>query len=297
MKSSIICMITLLLAASAFSGVCAAADQGASGGISHADLVAFVDQAAAYAKDNGKDKAIAEFNNNKSAEFIKGELYVFANDLNGAALAHPYHPDFLGKSQIGLVDVNGAQFIRNMINVAKRGEGTVYYVYANPAHNNKQELKQVYVKEIDDSWYLGSGTYMSQVPANFSQESRDELVAFVDEALKYAKENGKVKAIAEFNDKNGQFVKGDLYIFAYDFDSNVLALPYQPELIGKNRADALDPNGVSFCKDGSDIARSGSGFQYYIYANPAKNMAEMLKMSYLTKVDDTWYIGAGIYAQ
>ncbi|HWQ19528.1 MAG TPA: cache domain-containing protein [Methanotrichaceae archaeon] len=297
MKSSGICTIIFLLTAAVFSGICVAADQGASGGVSHADLAAFVDQAAAYAKDNGKDKAIAEFNNNKSAEFIKGELYIFANDFNGIALAHPYRPDFVGKSQIDLKDVNGVTFIKNMINVAKRGEGSVYYVFANPAHDKKQELKQVYVKKIDDSSYLGSGTYISQAPVNFSQESRDELVALVEQAQKYAIDNGKENALKAFNDKNGQFIKGDLYIFAYDFDGNVLALPYQPELIGKNRMDLQDPNGISFVQDSADIARSGSGFTYYIYANPAENMAEMLKLSYITKVDDTWWLGAGIYAK
>lgn len=38
-----------------------------------------------------------------------------------------------------------------------------------------------------------------------------------------------------------------------------------------------------------------SGQTYYLYPNPKENMREELKLSYTTKVDDTWYMGAGIY--
>ena len=38
--------------------------------------------------------------------------------------------------------------------------GLTYYIFANPADNNKEELKLVYVKEIDDNWWIGSGVYL-----------------------------------------------------------------------------------------------------------------------------------------
>jgi polar amino acid transport system substrate-binding protein len=263
----------------------------------NADLVAFVDSAVAYAKANGKDKAIAEFNNNKSTEFIKGELYIFAVGSDGVNLAHPYRPDFVGKSQMDLLDTNGVAFFKNMASVAKMDGGFVYYVFANPAHNKKPELKLTYVEKVDDTWWVGSGTYLSDMSANFSQASRDGLTAFVTDAVKYAKDNGKDKALSAFNDKNGTFFKGGLYVFAYDNAGNTLAAPTQPDLIGKNRIDVMDPNGAKLIRDMADLAKGGSGYTYYVYADPAKNMMQRLKLSYVMKVDDNWWLGAGLYAE
>lgn len=298
--------ILVLLAAVISPGICAAA---ASGNISsnasasaaseapHADLIAFVDNAIAYGKANGMEKAVKEFNNNKSTEFINGELYVFAIAFNGTTLAHPYRPDFVGKNLLNLTDTNGVPFFENMANVAMKGNGSVYYVFANPAHNKKPELKLTYVEKVDDNWWLGAGTYLSNLSANFSQASRDNLTTFVDSAVKYAQENGKEKALKEFNDKNGTFFKGGLYVFAYDFTGTALAAPTQPNVIGTNRINVKDPNGAWLFRDMGDIAKGGKGFTYYIYADPAKNMMQRLKLSFVEKVDDNWWLGAGQYAE
>jgi len=288
-------------------GICAKAAPGnnnsiasvsvASTDISHADLIAFVDNAVAYARANGKETAIKEFNNNKSAEFIKGERYIFAEDFNAIGLANPYRPDFVGKSLLDLKDANGIEYKKNLVTVAKRGNGYAYYVFANPAHNNKQELKLTYVEKVDDTWWLASGTYLSNISANFSQGSRNNLINFVEGAVKYCRDNGKDEALKAFNDKNGTFFKESLYVFAFDFAGNALALPTQPDLIGKNRIDTEDPNGVKLNLDMIALAKSGGGFTYYIYPDPARNMTPGFKLSYVTKVDDTWWLGAGIYSQ
>lgn len=306
MENLKICLILTLLGAVIFPVLpvgAAPGDNSTNASISttstapHADLISFVDSAVAYAKSSGKDKAIQEFNNNKSIQFIKGELYIFALDFNGIALAHPYRPDLIGKNQLGMNDTNGVPFFKNMLNVAKGGNGFVYYVFANPAHNKKQELKLTYVEKVDDTWWLGSGTYLSNISANFSQESRNNLTSFVEAATKYAMDNGKDNAIKAFNDKNGTFFKNGLYVFAYDFNGNTLAAPTQPDLVGKNRIDVQDPNGAKLIRDMANIAKGGNGFTYYIYADPTKNMMQRLKLSYVSKVDDTWWLGAGLYAQ
>jgi signal transduction histidine kinase len=300
--------ILFLLGAIVFPGICAAAAPGgtssnvsisaASTSTSQTDLVAFVDNAVAYAKANGKDKAIKEFNNNKSTEFIKGELYVFALDFNGTVLANPHRPDFVGRNEINLNDTNGVPFFKNMATLANSGNGSVYYVFANPAHNDEPELKLTYVEKVDNTWWLGAGTYLSNISSDFfSQASRTNLTDFVNSANKYAKDNGKDKALKEFNNKNGTFFKGGLYVFAYDFNGTALAAPTQLDVLGTNRINVMDPNGVKLIRNMDDIARGGKGAIYYIYADPTNNMTERLKMSFVEKVDDTWWLGAGMYAQ
>ena len=150
---------------------------------------------------------------------------------------------------------------------------------------------------MDEGLLLGAGTYLTGEAPIFSNESREDLVAFVNGARDFALKTTKEVALKTFNDKNGKFVEGNRYIFAYDYDGRTLALPYQPELIGTSRTDARDPNGVDFNQQAIDTARRGNGFFYYVYPDPSRNMTQALKLSYVVKVDDTWFLGSGIYAK
>ncbi len=266
--------------------------------INKTGLVSFVESAMTYVQRDGKDKALKEFSN-KTGSFVHGDLYIYAYDFNGTCIAHPFKSDWIGKNKMDVTDSNGVPMLKNMIDIAKGGKGYGYFIFPNPAHGNRNEFKVAYVMKVDDNWFLGSGIYLSNMSANFSQTARSNLTSFVDSAVKYANENGKDRALREFNDKNGAFFKGDLYVFAYDINGNTLALPTQPNLIGTNRINITDPNGVKIVRNMVDQAKAkeGSGFTYYIYPDPAENMTDRLKLSYIEKVDDSWWLGAGLYAQ
>lgn len=260
-----------------------------------AELVSFLEEARNYTLNNGKDEALKAFSDPKG-EFVRGDMYVFAYDFNGTLLAHPYLHNLIGRSNLDLVDPNGVRSIKNLIEVAKHGKGFAYSVYPNPNKANQTGLKLLYVLKVDDGMWIGSGIYLpGQVPL-FSFEDQRRLKAFVDEARDYALKNGKDKASQAFNDPKGEFVRGDLYIFAYDFQGNALSLPFQPDLVGRNRLDVKDSNGLTVTRDNLDLARTGSGQTYYLYPNPRENMSEELKLSYTTKVDDSWWLAAGIYS-
>ena len=259
-------------------------------------LTAFVDEATAYVKDNGKEKALLEFNN-RSGSFVRGELYIFAYDFNGTNIAHPIRPDLVGHDQRGLLDINEVTVVRNELALAKKGGGIMYLVFQNPIHEDREELKLICLKKVDDSLWLGSGTYFSNISASFGQEERDELVAYVENARQFAYENGMEKAFEAFNDPKGNFTRDGRYIFAYDYDGRTLALPYQPELIGTSRIDVKDPNGVDFISQAIDAARMGNGFLYYIYPDASRNMTPTLKLSYVANVNDAWFLGSGIYTK
>lgn len=260
------------------------------------ELVSFVESAVAYAHENGKDVALKEFSN-KTGSFVRGDLYIYAYGFNGTNIAHPFKSDWIGKDKLNESDSNGVMYIRNLINAARVGKGFTYFIFPNPAHGNKKEFKIGFAMKVDDDWWLGSGLYFSDVSASFDQARRDELVAFVDEALQFAKENGKQKSLEVFNNQSGNFTRDGRYIFAYDYEGQNLALPYQPDLIGTNRSDAQDPNGVYFVQQAIDVARIGNGFFYYIYPDASRNMTPALKLSYAANVDDTWFLGSGIYAE
>lgn len=130
----------------------------------------------------------------------------------------------------------------------------------------------------------------------FSNESRKELISFVESAKAFALNDTKEEALKAFNDPNGKFVRGELYIIAYDFNGTRLAHPYMPEAIGENALNVTDPNGVDQVGNMRDLAANyGSGFFYYIWPNPAKANARELKLCYVTKVNDGWFLASGVY--
>ncbi|VVB67317.1 Single Cache domain 2 [uncultured archaeon] len=150
---------------------------------------------------------------------------------------------------------------------------------------------------MNDALWLGAGIYLAGPVPYFSPEDREGLIAFVEDARDFALQNGKKSALVEFNNRSGRFVNASRYIFAYDFNTTNLALPMQPDLIGTSRLDIKDSNGVSFCRDFTAQAKDGSGLSYLLYPDPADNMTMKLKLDYVMKVDDTWFLGSGIYAK
>jgi len=126
--------------------------------------------------------------------------------------------------------------------------------------------------------------------------TKEEMVAFVQEAVAYAKQNGKDKALAEFSNRNGSFFRGVLYIYAYDYNGTTIAHPVNPEKIGVNRLQEPDAEGTWFITNLREAAYNGTGFTTYAYINPVHNNTVEKKLGYAMKVDDSWWLGSGIYS-
>jgi len=125
--------------------------------------------------------------------------------------------------------------------------------------------------------------------------TRDEVRAFVESAVQYARANGKEAALTTFTAPGGEFHDGELYIYAYDFNGNVIAHGGDKNLVGKNLMDMKDPNGVPVIQELTKRAQSGSGWLFYTWPNPANGNQQEPKLGYVVKVDDTWFLGSGAY--
>jgi len=90
-------------------------------------------------------------------------------------------------------------------------------------------------------------------------------------------------------------VNGELYIYAYDFNCIILAHPFSPEKIGKNRLGESDAYGNPYTQQFIDAARNGSGFVRFYYLNPAHNRTIESKLGYVPRVDENWWLRSGIY--
>jgi len=108
-----------------------------------------VQKAVAFLKANGKEKALAEFNR-RDGRFVKGDLYVFAYDLNGVMVAHPVNPELVGKNLLNEPDSKGKLFRKKIVELAKAmGAGWVDYTYLNPV-TKKEEHKTTYFQREGD---------------------------------------------------------------------------------------------------------------------------------------------------
>jgi signal transduction histidine kinase len=263
------------------------------------ELVAFVERAFEYAKVHGKEAALREFNN-QTGQFVDGELYMFAYDLEGNTLVLPFQPELIGTNRWNASDSDGIPFIQEIIHTAQSGGGFVRYRYLDPAANYTVKPKISYVMKVNQDWILGSGIYDANdadplIRVGGDSQVRADLKSFVGEAIEYAREHGKTAALQEFNDRNGTFVRENLYIYAFDYDGTTLALPFQPQLIGTDLSGLQDPFGVNYTRVEIYLAQQGGGYIFYHYLNPTRNMTLEPKMSYVAPVDDTWWLGVGIY--
>ena len=123
----------------------------------------------------------------------------------------------------------------------------------------------------------------------------DEAKALVEKAASFYKANGKENTLKEVSNPKSQFVKGDLYVYAYALsDGTTLAHPINPKLIGKNMVAVPDPDGKLFRKEIWEQAKTkGTGWVDYKYLNPETKKIEH-KTTYLLKVDDL-ILCCGVY--
>jgi signal transduction histidine kinase len=106
--------------------------------------------------------------------------------------------------------------------------------------------------------------------------------------------NGKDALIREINNKNPEFINGDVYLMMRAPDGTQLAHPINPKLIGKNLVTLPDADGKYFRKDIIDTAAAkGKGWVDYRYNNPVTKEVEK-KSTYFVKSGDV-ILEAGIY--
>ncbi len=121
--------------------------------------VTLVEQALAFAKQNGIARLIEETNapNGKFHTARGDELYIFIYDERGQARACGYCTEKApGKSRWNRQDPDGVMIIQKLLRVAKnQAKGWVDYKYPNPA-TNLLEQKTSYFG-FHDSMLIGCG--------------------------------------------------------------------------------------------------------------------------------------------
>jgi len=122
----------------------------------------------------------------------------------------------------------------------------------------------------------------------------EEAIAMVEKASALIKTQGKEKALTEIGNPQGQFVKGEMYVFGYDLTATMVVHPVNPKLIGKKLLEVPDADGKLFRKEIVELAKTkGSGWVDYKYKNPKTSNIES-KTTYIKKEGDI-VLCCGIY--
>jgi signal transduction histidine kinase len=124
-----------------------------------AEATAMVEKAIAHIKKVGRDKAFAEFSDQKGA-YIDRDLYVVVYDLKGKVLAHGANAKMIGKDVIDLRDVDGKLFVKERIEMMSKSpnaKGWQEYKFMNPV-SRQIEPKAMYLQRFEDVM-VGCGIY------------------------------------------------------------------------------------------------------------------------------------------
>ena len=193
------------------------------------------------------------------------------------------------------------------LKIVKNQNGTAEYTFWDKEWANKVDKCAVWdTAGIDGTeWRIvvtrNCGSAVSAESGSVTPETLNvsaeygSLKEYVHSAAEFARKSGREKALAAFNNISWSFTDGGRYIFAYEMDGTVIALPFQKALLGRDRSDTVDSNGFDYVRGLIDLAEEGGGSLYYVYTNPLRNYREELKLSYAEPVDSNWFVGSGIY--
>lgn len=196
-------------------------------------VIQLVEMATRYLTKHGSKDLFKDINN-PFGNFVRGDVYLWAYDMDGNVMAHGQNIAMVGQNQIDWQDSNGKYRNREMIKLAQaEGKGWIEYM-------DKGMRKLAYIKTVNDpatnkTYIIGGGYYPDL--------NDDTVKTFVKRAVSHLKRSGKKVALADFSNQVGDFVPGPLRLFVYSPDGTMLADSQNPEFVGQNLRNAKDAEG------------------------------------------------------
>lgn len=130
---------------------------------------------------------------------------------------------------------------------------------------------------------------------SYAQEKQKEAYDLAVKAYRHYHEVGAKKAFADFSDKDGEFVKDELYVFAFNYDGVCLAHGGNNNLIGMNMMNMRDVARKAYVEEFTKTAKEdGKGWVNYKWLNPITKTISN-KKSYIIRIDNNKYVGVGYY--
>jgi cytochrome c len=133
-------------------------------------------------------------------------------------------------------------------------------------------------------WWLLLTLLIAFPIAARAQGTPDEAKALAERAAAHMREVGPQQAIADFNDPNGGYDEGSLFVVTYDQQRKVVSSIGVRAYLGRDARRFVDDDGKEFGKAIIAMAEThGTGWVDYRMTNPATMKIE-LKSSYVVEV-------------
>jgi methyl-accepting chemotaxis protein len=127
-------------------------------------------------------------------------------------------------------------------------------------------------------------------------EDRDRAVALVKKAAAHLHAIGLERACRDFNDPNGGFVQGELYLFGNDANGIAICNGRSPQRCGESHMDRTDARGKPYVRDMIELAMTrGRGWYDHHQKDPASGRI-VVKSAYVERVGNVM-LGCGIYKE
>ncbi|MFT5235783.1 MAG: cytochrome c [Shewanella sp.] len=241
-------------------------------------------KAIEHIQKNGSE-AVIDFN--QKADFFDESLYVFALSIDGRFLASGGSSSVLvDHTVLDTFDMYGKYFFREMIQKARKdGQGAVEYHWKNPT-DRAASPKRTLFQRVGDT-IIAVGYYPVRANAFQAKELLGLATVEINENLK--------SALYKFNNLDGQYVNGDLYLFVIDTKTKLfMAHGVSRGLIGQSIDTALDEVGKEATNKMLEMVKhQDSGEISYIWTNPITNEKEV-KHTFFRLVDG-YLLGVGFY--
>lgn len=249
---------------------------------------ALFERASRLLDKEGPEKAFRAFNEPNGA-FVTKDLYVFVIDTLGNYVANGAANGLIGSNVLETRDAAGNPLFRNMIEATKKeSEARLRYVWLN-RKDNVVEPKVTFLHR-NGNYILGVGYYAPR-------SSASEAKAMLEKAVTLVQQEGMSKASAAFNQKKGNFIHNDLYVFAVNLNSGKFeAMGINPVMTGSDARKLVDVQGKPLVEEMIALARKqGEGSVRYTWTNPVTNAIEK-KETFIRRVGNS-LVGVGYYQE
>lgn len=221
------------------------------------------------------------------ARWREGDVTLFIYDKNGFCYVQGPYLDLIWQDFRDETIADDRSFVSQMLERGRAGGGWVTFDLNHGA-------MRAYVKTVkknDQEFILGAGFFPESAEYTTQQ--------LVQAACRYLIKNGAEAAFDSINNKRGIFVRGDIYLWAYNFEGDCLAHGKNIGLVNQNQIDWTDADGEK--RNQIIIEKLKRENEMWIDYKDRGN-GSPLKRAYVEKVVDprtkkAYFIGGGYYPQ
>lgn len=243
-----------------------------------------VEKAVPFFKKASVEESCQAFMNDM--QWRVGEIGIFVFNSDGVCYVFGQENSVIWKDFYDKKTASDNDFIPEMLQVGKEG-GIVNYRWNN---SNMQSYVRT-VQKDGKAYIIGAGFFPAS--AAFAAEQ------LVKSAVRYGQNHSPKELFEQMNNPRGMFVYGDIYLYAYDFEGNVVAHGESPELVGQNVIDEVSSDGKYRAREMLAIAMSQKGEGWYSYKSMQGNLEKRVFVKRLAdkKTNKSYMVVGGYYPE